>query len=106
MTSTLFLFGCQKEKEPKPIYNDDLGGTEWKWVSEGMYCTLYFMSDTRVRATKNYFGIVGTFYYDYTYSDKEKKGVIKEWLEDPEACKFTISENCLTLGSNRKFYKQ
>ena len=101
----VFMFGCQDGKEPEPTYNDDLGGTEWKWIHDtsSSYAILTFISESKVKCKKNYFGIVGTFTYDYSYSDKYKKGKIMEWNEDPY-CEFTISGNCLTF-ENRKFYK-
>ena len=105
--ATLFLVGCQKEKEPEPVYNDDLGGTEWKWI--GNYSSEYtmtFMNEKRVKVKKILVGIYwGGMYYDYTYSDKNKSGTIKEWDDDISKCKFTISNNCLTIDGS-KYYKQ
>jgi len=106
--ATLFLFGCQKEKEPEPVYNDDLGGTEWKWIREGVSTyeiTLKFINNKNVNATKNFFGIIGTFPYDYTYSDKNKSGIIKKFDSDGNDSNFTISGNVLIIG-DRRYYKK
>lgn len=106
MAMFLFLISCQKEKEPEIIYNDDLGGTEWKWVGNyDSYYVMTFMNEKRVKVKQVLLGVYwGDSYYDYSYSDKNKKGIMKSWREGADY-EFTISNNCLTIGDS-KYYKQ